>query len=294
MTNLKCIRCGTLTTDTSQICKICEIELNPIGEPPLSTGSVLFSSYQPAAGSNDYSTKSTTIRPFHGVGDVLTPTLVLFIKHFWLITKLSIVIVAPFEIFKALNLADIKSDWQLSAGLYVLGLMCSVLIAPALTYALIQTMQTGSAPGINESYRWGFTKLGKLTVAAAISWIGSTLGFMLCIIPGVFIALSLSLVFPIAILEKGSAWDAIQSSSELTKRHRGNIFLAYLVIFLVTLLFGVPAKLLGEYLGATNSALWPLQAAAAIFSDVIAQSNLVFSLVTYLSIRALWSQSAQG
>ncbi len=30
MTDVKCIRCGVLTTGITQICKVCEIELNPI------------------------------------------------------------------------------------------------------------------------------------------------------------------------------------------------------------------------------------------------------------------------
>jgi len=36
-----------------------------------------------------------------------------------------------------------------------------------------------------------------------------------------------------------------------------------------------------------------LQVAAAILSDIFEQSMTVLSLVTYLSIRALWSQSTQ-
>jgi len=39
--------------------------------------------------------------------------------------------------------------------------------------------------------------------------------------------------------------------------------------------------------------LWPLHVAAAVLSDIIEQSTTVLSLVTYLSIRALWSQSTQ-
>ena len=202
-------------------------------------------------------------------------------------------IVAPFEIFKALS-SPIRDDWQLAVGLYVLELMCSVLIAPALIYALMQAMQTGIAPGIQESYRWGFSKLGKLTVCAAISWILTMLGLALCIIPGILVALNFSLVFPIAVLEKGSPSEVLHSSIELTRGRRLHILGAYIVILLLTLLFSVPAGWMTEYLRVSNSALWPLQAAGAIFGDIMQQSNIVFSLVTYLSIRALWSQSTQG
>lgn len=284
MTDLKCIRCGALNVGTSQICKICEIELNPIR--PSSAAAPVFVPYPTDS-------PGTTIRPFNSVIDVLEPTIVLFTKHFWLIAKITVVIVAPFEIFRALRYADIEYDWQLSAGLYVLDLMCAVLTAPALTYALMQVMQTGIAPGINESYRWGFSKVFKLAISAAISWVLIGLGFMLCIIPGIMIALALFLVFPIAILEKGSPFDVYPSSNRLTKGHRWKILGAAIVVIILMAIFSVPAEAGGEYLATRNPAFWPLNAAGAIFAAIMHQATMVLSLVTYLSIRALWSQSAQ-
>ena len=283
MTDLKCIRCGALATGTSQICKICEIELNPIrpsGSAPV---------YAPFP--VDYG--RIQIRPFTGVLEVLEPTISLFTRHFWLIAKITTVIVAPFEIFRALRFSDINYDWQLSLGLYVLDLMCAVLTAPALIYALMQVMQTGVAPGINESYRWGFSKVFKLAIAAVVSWVLVGLGFMLCIIPGIVIYLSLSLVFPIAILEKGSPFDVYKASHELTRGHRWKILGATIIVLLLMGVFSVPADLAGEYMVARNPALWPLTAACAIFAAIMHQSMLVLSLVTYLSIRALWSQTTQ-
>ncbi len=224
---------------------------------------------------------------------MLEPTLVLFTKHFWLITKITIVIVAPFQIFRALRAPDIEYDWQLGAGLFVLDLFCAVLTAPALTYALMHVMQTGVAPGINESYRWGFSKIIKLTIAAVISWILVALGTLLCFIPGIIIAVALSLVFPIAILEKGSPFDVYKGSWELTKGHRWKILGAMLAVMILMGIFSVPAEYAGEYVAARNPAFWPLNAAGGIFAAIMHQASLVLSLVTYLSIRALWSQSAQ-
>lgn len=285
MTDVKCIRCGALATSTSQICKICEIELNPIR--PSSYSAPIFAPYPV-----DYG--RINICPFTGVSEVLEPTIALFTRHFWLIAKITIVIVAPFEIFRAIRFSDIDYDWQLSVGLYVLDLMCSVLTAPALTYALMQVMQTGVAPGVNESYRWGFSKLVKLAIAAVVSWVLIGLGMMLCIIPGIVIALSLSLVFPIAILERGSPFDVYKASHELTKGHRWKILGATIIVLLLMGVFSVPAELAGEYVVSRNPAFWPLAAAGGIFAAIMHQATLVLSLVTYLSIRALWSQTTEG
>lgn len=286
MTDCKCIRCGALTIGTTQICKVCEIELNPIR--PSSAGAVFY----PAYGRSSNQT-SVTIRPFNSIADVLGPTILLFTNNLWLITKITVVIAAPFEIFNALSFKDIEYDGQLAAGIYFLDLLCTIVIAPALTYALMQVMQTGVAPGVNEAYRWGFSKLPKLTVCAFIAWILMGLGAVACIIPGIIIALSLSLVFPIAILEKGSPLEVLQSSYELTKGHRWKILGASLVILLLSATASLPLEYAGEYVARLDPSLWPLYAATTILGAIMHQSTMVLSLVTYLSIRALWSQSTQ-
>lgn len=234
-------------------------------------------------------TGSITIRPFHDVGDVLGPTLRLFFGNFWLITKIVIVIVAPFEVFRILNLENIPNNWQLTAGIFLLDHICRVLIAPALIYALMQVMRTGIAPGVNESYRWGFSKLGKLIICATISFILQALGFALCIIPGIVLYLALIVAYPIVILENGSPTGALELSRDVTKGHRWNILGALLLLGII---MGVPAGVV-EILAFAAGGLRPLHVAAAILSDIFEQSMTILSLVTYLSIRALWSQSTQ-
>jgi uncharacterized membrane protein len=235
------------------------------------------------------STTLSSIRPFHDVGDVLGPTLKLFFQNFWLITKIVIVIVAPFEVFRILNLENLPDNWQLTVGVLLLDHVCKVLIAPALIYALMKVMQTGIAPSLNESYRWGFSKLGKLIICAALSLTLQALGFALCIIPGIVVYLSLIVAYPIVILENGSVTGALELSRDLTRGHRWNILGASILLMLV---MGVPAGV-GEILVLATGGLRPLHVAAAILSDIFEQSLTVLSLVTYLSIRALWSQSTQ-
>jgi len=286
MTDVKCIRCGSLSIGINTICKLCEIELNPVR--PSSAVPV----YYPGAVSSN-AAKLAPIRPFNGIGDVIGPTFRLFTENFWLITKITFVIVAPFEIFKSLSIADVDYEWQLSSGLFLLDLLCGVLIAPALIYALMQVRETCVAPGINEAYRWGFSKLGKVGLSAALSWLMIGLGFAMCFIPGVVLTMCLFLVYPIATLEKGSVGDTIKSSFELTRGHRWNILGSVIVVGILMATLSVPAEMAGEYLISREFSFWPLHAAAAIFGDIIQQAGTVLSLVTYLSIRALWSQRTQ-
>src|SRR6185295_8056745 len=156
MTNVKCTRCGVVNILSNEICKACGLELSPAVSysetPP---------TYYP-----EFPRSSplliNSIKPFDGVMEALSSAITIFTRNFWLVTKLVLVVVTPFQVFKVLSLGETAGNWQLTIGTIGLQIFCSVLIAPALLYALMKVMQTGIAPGINESYRWGLSKLGKL------------------------------------------------------------------------------------------------------------------------------------
>ena len=272
MTNVKCLRCNTINFVADEACRVCGVELKGL----------LPYSETPAGADNRDPTAETiaSIPSFEGVGDVLGPTLNLFIKNLWLITKIVFVVVAPFEIFKAMSLPRLQSDWQLAVGLFFLQLFCGVLIAPALVYALMRVLETGEAPGIAESYRWGAGKLGKLILCAALTWCWETLGTLLLIIPGIIIALNLVLVYPVAILENRSVSEALQRSRDLTRGRRLRILGAGILMFLPVMVLTIAIS----FVLPENGPVWQLNVLHDILSDILEQSGTVFCLVLYLSI----------
>lgn len=232
------------------------------------------------------------INPFNGVLDVLGPTFWLFCENFWLITKIVFVIVAPFEIFKALSSLGTQVGWEFTIAVFLLDKVCKVLIAPALIYALMRVRATGKAPSVSEAYHWGFRKLGKLFVCAALVWTLQALGFGICIIPGIFVVLVFVLVYPIAILETGSPSEILLDSFDRTKEHLGKILVAAAVIWGLIQIISFPTYAVAE-LASTNAAFRPLSIATDIIADIIEQATTVLSLVIYLSIRALWRGGTQ-
>lgn len=292
MTELRCTHCGAFNIGNDQTCKICDSQLNPATQLP--PGSLVFAG--PHTSARTYGATYTTlnsISPFHGVTDVLGPTIKLFIENFWLITKLVVVIVAPFEIFRLLNFSQIPLNGELEIGTFFLDLFCQVLIAPALIYSLMQVMQTGTTPTITEAYRWGAGKIGKLTLCALASAVLQTLGYIFCIVPGIMVSVALILVYPLAVLERTSVSEVILDSKELTRGHRWNIFGAALVVWLLVGFFSFPAKSFAESLMWSEGAFWPIVLITSILSDIVMQSTTILSLVTYLSLRALSSQPTQ-
>jgi hypothetical protein len=285
MTDLKCVRCGAVSLVASQLCPTCAIEMP--SAIPHHTAPVVFPAYQPGSvwltRSGSYTTDSS-IGPFDSVGEVVVTTFRLFFDNLWLITKLVFVIVAPFHVLKVLSVGNIQTDWQFELGMTLLPLVCNVLIGPALLFALMKVMQTGLAPGINQCYRWGFSKLGKLGICATIAGTLQAVGYTLCFIPGIIIAVHLSLVFPIAILEKSSATEVLPDSMKLTKGHRWKILGAAILIYAFWGTIWLVTSASADLLGRLYIAYWPLPL-AGIITDIAGQTTTILSLVIYLSIR---------
>jgi len=218
------------------------------------------------------------IAPF-GVGTAISETLALFGSNFWLITKIVVVTVTPFEIFREFNLAEIRDQWELMAWSLLLSGVCKVLVVPALIYALMRVLLTGKEAGIHESYRWGLTKLGKLAICAVIIAVLQVLGYALLIIPGIIVSLVFILVYPIAVLEKGSVTEVFARSIELTRGRRLQLFGAWSVMAVLLII----ASAIGSFIIEVSS-FWLLKAIVAIVGDILDHTATVLSLVLYLSL----------
>lgn len=286
MTDLKCVRCGASVHVFGEVCRYCSIEMESI-KPIQSNSTSLFQHNHPYPVPIHHPATLPTdswIGPFDGVGDVLLPTFRLFTDNFWLITKLVLVIVVPLEIFKVVAADDFSLDWQFEVGTFLLQLLSNVLIAPALIFSLMKVLQTGEAPGVNHSYRWGFGKLPKLILCAALVFAAEAVGFMLCAVPGIAIAVAYSLVYPLAVLEKSSPMQVLRDTRDLTRGHRWKIFGAGFVVYAIVLAVNQALNGLATVGAKGYFAFWAIPL-ASITGDILSQAPTVLCLVIYLSIR---------
>ena len=292
MATVQCAQCGFISPIASELCAQCGLELprrsyspaqsddyNPrytteLPPPPFGaprTGPVLFGLTKP-------------IEPFVSVGNVIETTLSLFVKNWWLITKLVFVIFAPFEVFRTLSIGTNQKNFQLAVGGVFLMLVCKALIAPSLIFSLMTIMRTGTAPTLTDAYRWGLSRLPKLALCAVMVWFLTALGFVMLIIPGIILSVAFQLVYPMASLEDRSATEILKRSYDLTKGNRWNIFGAMFCIGLISGLVNIPASILVGILTFQGINAWPLQAAVAVLVDIIGEMTTVASLVIYISI----------
>ena len=277
MTNVKCNRCGVVNILSNESCRACGLELSPYVSYP-TTPRAHYAEFPRSS-----SPSIASIGPFNSIGDVLGPAVTIFTKNFWLISRLVIVVVTPFEIFKALSARQFGSDWQLTIGTLALQAFCNVLIAPALMYALMRELQTGITPGINEAYRWGVGRLGKLIRCAMMQWVLIGFGAVFLIIPGIFLLVAFELVYPLAVFEDGSPSETLDRSYNLTKGHRWKIFESMFLMTVITGFIGIIIRTLAAT--TLNGIGFPaIKLLATVFTDILGQGGTVLALVIYLSI----------
>ena len=275
MLNTDCAQCGFANQIADEICGACggNLTLRPAFDPQSQP------EWQPLA---DPDQPVPGIRPF-GIDTVIGDTLSIFTKNLWLITKIVVVIVTPLQIFRALNVPETPDSWEVTTWSFLLGAAAEVLMAPALIYGLMKVLETGESPGIQESYRWGMNKLIKLSICALITGVLTALGYALCIIPGIIIMLSLSLVYPIAVLEGGSVAEILSQSSDMTRGHRLQILGAWIVLGLIMIIPGLAiGAVVGSVAGLTS--FWPLMVVGSIAGDILGQLQTVMALVIYLGL----------
>src|SRR5678816_1563698 len=142
MSGTNCPNCGALNQAAAQVCIACgEMhDWEPVIDPnrPLSD-----------------------IAPF-GTDSAVSETFSIFTSNLWLITKIVVVAVAPFELFRAISLVQLGEEFELPLLNLLLNGVSKVWVVPALIYALMKIMLTGREPSVHEAYRWALTKAGKL------------------------------------------------------------------------------------------------------------------------------------
>ncbi len=297
MSSVKCVQCGLVNWASAEMCRRCGAELaNP--------GMGASSQWQPAgrargdlAGPPETFQSgpnvSFNVRAFDSVGSVVSSTIDVIKNNLWLIIRVVLVVFAPYEIVKALSLHEAAFNWQTNIVLFILGIVCRTLAAPALFFALVTTLSTGVAPSLTEAYRWGVSRLGRIVAASILAWILEVLGMICLIVPGIILALAFVPVGPIATLEEHGPVDVLKLSYNLTKGYRWRILGAGFVIGLLCWVLTMPISLVAGLVGMAMH-LWLLNAAINMLADIVNASTIVLSLMIYLSLVSRAPEVTEG
>lgn len=208
---------------------------------------------------------------FQGVGDVIAPTLELYRKQFTLVGLLVLltsvpVVVLDYGTYRIFGDGGFESGWfpvfwggaALLPGLrgflfhWLVSLTLNSMLAGALVYAVVELQRTGAVRA-SDCLRWGAEKLFKVlavnVACALIVYVGIAMMFglagmvfgplaVLLVVPAFFLWIVLSATFsmavPAAAAENRGVSEALGRSVELTRGHKGLIFLTYFLWWLIT------------------------------------------------------------
>lgn len=92
-------------------------------------------------------------------------------------------------------------------------------------------------------------RFSQLILVGILMWLVLILGYILLILPGIYLTIRLSFIYYAVIIENRSATDAFARSWSLTKGFWWQIFWAF---FMLGLVIGLPAGIVGAILGSSN------------------------------------------
>jgi hypothetical protein len=166
-----------------------------------------------------------------------------------------------------------------SLALIAFGALIVFSIAyPLCTGALVVNISSsylGESIGAGESYARAFKKLWRLLIAQGWSTLLVLFGLLLCVIPGLVLAMQLLVVPQVVLLEDMKAWPAIGRSRALMSDYLGKALLLSLVVWLLGIVAGEAISL------AVHAVPWPLPIVGDFLSYFLLQTLMLpFSIAT--------------
>lgn len=175
------------------------------------------------------------------------------------------------------GLAIMGISWVLwVVGAYVLqGMVVKVTVAGF----------NGKAMSIGAAFEAGIKLFLPLLGVGILVGLGTFLGALLLLVPGIILAVMWSVATAAVVVENRGVTDSMQRSRELTKGHRWSIFGLAVILFVVSLIIGL---LVGGIGAATGGGFMTGATNIGLNMATTAISNILTSVVSAAGVAALY------
>lgn len=325
MSNPRCAVCGQVNRLGAELCELCDSRLD---ESQPGAYAARFHGEEPRAGALPTDIPSPH---FQGAGDAISPTLEVYRKNFALVGLLVLATTLPLLLIQFLTSRTVEpagtggigagaggySLYTLTDGgwgfYWVMSLLANSLLEASLVYAVIDLQRAG-ASSVGACLRRGLGKLprvlglslvcylmvyGGAFLLVALGWVllgpaGAFILLLLLVLPYIVVTLTLSLAVPAAVAENRGVFDSIGRSAELTRGHKGLIFLTYFIWSLVTTVVGlvVTASFLSRGVGGWSSS--PAMFLQTFVGELLKSTTYVLTTYIFLGILKERRQSAEA
>lgn len=209
---------------------------------------------------------ATDIRPMT-LGEVLDRTFSLYKSNFWLLAGI-LAVPMLFKLVFSLGLEWFQRMAAAGAGrspslTLVLSGAVGVIIAGIISWALQSAAQAGTIVAvseiylgrrvtISEAYRPVRKRILRLMLLLLVTGLLCGLGLILLIIPGIILFCRTAVVTPVMMLEDEDIGGSISRSMELTKGFAFQMFLIFLLVWVISVVAGL---ILGGPIGFAVAAM---------------------------------------
>ena len=157
-----------------------------------------------------------------------------FLARFFLT---ALIVFAVLDLISALADQAASDTWSSALLWGLVAALVSVVGYFWVQAALVETVhdvRDGRADRtIGETYRAVQPQLASVVIAGILAAIGIMIGFILLIVPGLFLLTIWSMVIPVIVLERRSTGEAFTRSREVVRGHGWSVFGLVIVTFLI-------------------------------------------------------------
>ncbi len=236
------------------------------------------------------------LRPL-SVGEALDAGFRLFRHRFGTLVVCVVAPIVPFAILSTLIQASIDPDafdvnaptsstdsGTALAGIFLSGLVlqAAATLAIGACFKAISAAYVGERAGAGDSLRYALGRVIPLILAYIVFVILLIPAFIALIIPGIWVAVKLSMMFPAVVFERAGPFKAVGRSWSLTRGAWWRTFGTLLVIVLITYVLQL---VLGGIIGGIAGASGDISEAG--FAVVVTLVNVISLVLTYPLIAAV-------
>ncbi len=240
--------------------------------------------------------------PARGLGDILSAAFDVYKANAAKLIGIVAIVVVPLSLIGALltkvafnaNCSEVQGAFgnikvceprnvAVVATVGVLGIALAFIMSFVVQAAIARAAgeaTVGDPVDVNESYRWGFRHLGNVLWISVLAGLAIFVGLLLLVIPGIIIAIFLTVVIPALLFENKRGTESLGRSWNLVKGHFWHVLGVVIVTGIIT---GIVSGIFNALGGSNWFLYWIMDSIGRIIT--VPFSALV-SVILYLDLRA--------
>lgn len=221
------------------------------------------------------------------LGEILEVSVAVFRDSFGKLVVISLALQVPYMLLAyayGLYAYDPNGDPEAlgpALGVIGIGLLGTLVVQPltnAASTKLIVDRYRDRPTSIGRSFQVALRLLPGLLGAVLLGGLFTTIGLILLVIPGIYLAVRFALVAPVVVVERRGGPTALNRSGKLVHGSGWKIFGLFLLMFA----FGLVGAMFVEAIGGDSWTAWLVQAA---FEILIGAFFAAVWTITYFSCR---------